>query len=77
MATFLLYNDVKTMHERNEDFAIDALKDIRGNVKEKCSAFIQCKIQQPIMSINKVISHMTELSDHPRNKDPGSSELHQ
>ena len=34
-------------------------------VKEKCSPFIQGIIHQPIMSINKVITPMTELSDPP------------
>ena len=34
-------------------------------VKEKCSHFNQGIIQQPIMSINKVITPMTELSDPP------------
>ena len=34
-------------------------------VKEKCSPFNQGIIQQPIMSINKVITPMTELSDPP------------
>ena len=34
-------------------------------MKEKCSPFNQCIIQQPIMSINKVITPMTELSDPP------------
>ena len=28
-ATFLLYNDVKTMHKRNKYLEIDALKDTR------------------------------------------------
>ena len=28
--TFLLYNDAKIMHERNQYFAIDALKDTWG-----------------------------------------------
>ena len=32
-------------------------------MKEKYSPFNQCIIQQPIMSINKVITPMTELSD--------------
>ena len=32
-------------------------------VKEKCSPFNQGIIHQPIMSINKVITPMTELSD--------------
>ena len=32
-------------------------------IKEKCSPFNQSIIQQPIMSINKVITPMTELSD--------------
>ena len=34
-------------------------------VKEKCSPFNQGIIHQPIMSINKVITPMTELSDPP------------
>ena len=34
-------------------------------IKEKCSPFNQGIIQQPIMSINKVITPMTELSDPP------------
>ena len=29
-AIFLLYNDAKTMHERNKYFEIDALKDTCG-----------------------------------------------
>ena len=32
-------------------------------IKEKCSSFNQGIKQQPIMSINKVITPMTELSD--------------
>ena len=32
-------------------------------IKEKCSPLNQGIIQQTIMHINKVISHMTELSD--------------
>ena len=34
-------------------------------IKEKCSPFNQGIIQQPIMSINKVITPMTELSEPP------------
>ena len=34
-------------------------------IKEKCSPFNEGTIQQPIMSINKVITPMTELSDPP------------
>ena len=34
-------------------------------IKEKCSPFNQGIIQQLIMSINKVITPMTELSDPP------------
>ena len=34
-------------------------------IKEKCSTFNQGIIQQPIMSINKVITPMTELSEPP------------
>ena len=34
-------------------------------IKGKCSSFNQGIIHQPIMSINKVITHMTELSDPP------------
>ena len=34
-------------------------------IKEKCSPFNQCIIQQPIMYINKVITPMTELSEPP------------
>ena len=34
-------------------------------IKKKCSPFNQGIIQQPIMSINKVITAMTELSDPP------------
>ena len=34
-------------------------------IKEKCSPFDQGIIQQPITSINKVITPMTELSDPP------------
>ena len=34
-------------------------------IKEKCSPFNQGIIQQPIMSINKIITPMTELSDPP------------
>ena len=34
-------------------------------IKEKCSPFNQSIIQQPVMSINKVITPMTELSDLP------------
>ena len=34
-------------------------------IKEKCSPLYQDIIQQPIMSINKVITPMTELSDQP------------
>ena len=36
-----------------------------GILKEKCSPFNQGIIQQPVMSINKVITPMTELSDPP------------
>ena len=32
-------------------------------IKAKCSPFIQVIVQQPIMSINKVITPMTKLSD--------------
>ena len=34
-------------------------------IKEKCSPFNQGIIQKPIMSINKVITPMTELSEPP------------
>ena len=34
-------------------------------IKEKCSPFNQGIIQQPIMSINKVITPMTKLSEPP------------
>ena len=34
-------------------------------VKEKCSPFNQGILHQPIMSINKIITPMTELSDPP------------
>ena len=34
-------------------------------IREQCSHFNQGIIQQPIMSINKVITPMTELSDLP------------
>ena len=34
-------------------------------IKEKCSPFNEGIIQQPIMSINKIITPMTELSDPP------------
>ena len=34
-------------------------------IKERCSPFNEGIIQQPIMSINKVITPMTELSDPP------------
>ena len=34
-------------------------------IKQKCSPFNEGIIQQPIMSINKVITPMTELSDTP------------
>ena len=34
-------------------------------IKAKCSPFNQGVIQQPIMSINKVITPMAELSDPP------------
>ena len=34
-------------------------------VQKNCSPFNQVIIQQPIMSINKVITPMTELSDPP------------
>ena len=34
-------------------------------IKESCSPFKQCIIQQPIISINKVITPVTELSDPP------------
>ena len=34
-------------------------------IKEKCSPFNQGIIQQPIMSINKVIISMIKLSDPP------------
>ena len=34
-------------------------------MKMKCSPFNQGIIQQSIMSSNKVITHMTELSDPP------------
>ena len=34
-------------------------------IEETCSHFNQGIIQQPIMSINKVITPMTELSDLP------------
>ena len=37
-------------------------------VKEKCRPFNQGIIHQPIMSINKVIAPMTELSDPPSYK---------
>ena len=35
-------------------------------IKMKCSPFNQGIIQQSIMSINKVITPMTELSDQPQ-----------
>ena len=38
-------------------------------VKKKCSPFNHGIIHQPIMSINKVITPMTELSDPPSYKD--------
>ena len=39
-------------------------------IKEKCSPFNQGIIHQPIMSINKVITPMTELSDPPSYTKP-------